>query len=126
MTKETIDNLKNRLIKLSQQLASSKSNEMEVFIYNDNGCDQVFIDYDNIKGKVKEIITNDKFLLDRHKIATFFISVIIKNKPILLKVNKTDIASDDLEFIMNLNLAVAFANYIIRTFYESKNKKFLN
>jgi len=32
MTKETIDNLKNRLIKLSQQLASSRSNEMEVFI----------------------------------------------------------------------------------------------
>jgi hypothetical protein len=112
-----------RLIKISQQLASIQSNEKEIFIYNDNGLDKVFIDYNEMKIKIKKIITNDKFLLDRHKIASFFIYAIIKNKPILIKENYTDILNDDLEFIANSNLAVIFANYIIKTFYEAKNNK---
>ena len=125
MTKETIDNLKNKLIKLSQLLASYQSNKDKVFIYDDKRFDQIFVDYNNIKGKIKKIIANDKFLLDRHKIAAFFIIAIIKNKPIVLKMNKTDIKNDDLEFVANLNLAITFANYIIKTFYEFKNKKSL-
>jgi hypothetical protein len=92
-----------RLIKISQQLASIQSNEKEIFIYNDNGLDKVFIDYNEMKIKIKKIITNDKFLLDRHKIASFFIYAIIKNKPILIKENYTDILNDDLEFIANSN-----------------------
>ena len=123
MIKKTIDNLKSKLIKLSQSIASYQSNECEIFIYNDKRFDQIFVDYDNMKTKVKKIITNDKFLLDRHKIAAFFIFAIIKNKPIVLKINKTNIKNDDLEFLSNLNLAITFANYIIKTFYEFKNKK---
>ena len=123
MTEKTIDNLKSKLIKLSQSIASYQSNECEIFIYNDERFNQIFVDYDNMKTKVKKIITNDKFLLDRHKIAAFFIIAIIKNKPIVLKINNTDIKNDDLEFIINLNLAITFANYIIKTFYEFKNKK---
>ena len=119
MTKKTIDNLKSKLIKFSQLIASYQSNECEIFIYNDERFNQIFVDYDNMKTKVKKIITNDKFLLDRHKIAAFFIIAIIKNKPIVLKINNTDIKNDDLEFIINLNLAITFANYIIKTFYHA-------
>jgi len=123
MTKKTIDSLKSKLIKLSQSIASCQSNEDEIFIYDDKRFDQIFVDYDNMKVKVKKIITNDEFLLDRHKIATFFIIAIIKNKPVVLKINKTNIKNDDLEFVVNLNLAITFANYIIKTFYELRNKK---
>jgi hypothetical protein len=46
-----------RLIKISQQLASIQSNEKEIFIYNDNGLDKIFIDYNEMKIKIKKIIT---------------------------------------------------------------------
>jgi len=123
MKQETVELLKNKLISLSQQLASHQSNDVEIFIYDDKSNDMVFIDYKNIKDKIKSMITNDNFLADRHKISAFFMSAIIKNKPIKIKLNKTDMIDDDLELIININLALLFTNYIITSFYKLKTKK---
>ena len=122
MTQEIVDVIKNKIITLSQQIAAMQSNEDEIFIYNDEGLENIFIDYKNMKEKIKEIITRDDFLADRHKIAAFFISAIIKNEPIAIKLNKTDLKDSDLKFTINLNLAVAVANYIIVSFYKTRNK----
>jgi len=123
MTIKTLNLLKNKLINISQALASKQSSENEIFVYNDANLDKVFYDYENIKNDIKQILENNEFLIDRHKISSFFVSAILKNKPIVLKINKTDIKNDDLEFIINTNLAILFANFIIKSFYKEINNK---
>ena len=123
MTVKTLNLLKNKLINISQALASKQSSENEIFVYNDANLDKVFYDYENIKNNIKQILENNEFLIDRHKISSFFVSAILKNKPIILKINKTDIDNDDLEFIINTNLAILFANFIIKSFYKEINNK---
>ncbi|MGJ0363459.1 hypothetical protein NG776_03400 [Aliarcobacter cryaerophilus] len=123
MNATTLKTLKNKLISTSQALASQQSSDHEVFVYNDSNLDKVFEDYENIKIEIKNILENIDFLIDRHKISAFFMSAILKNKPIIIKTNQTDISDDDLEFVINTNLAILFANFIIRTFYKEINKK---
>jgi len=123
MNASTLETLKNKLVNISQALASKQSSDSEVFVYNDSNLDKVFEDYENIKSEIKHILENTEFLIDRHKISAFFMSAILKNKPIVVKSNQTDIANDDLEFVINTNLAILFANFIIRTFYKEINKK---
>lgn len=122
MTESTLKTLKNKLINISQALATKQSSEAEVFVYNDSNLDKVFEDYENIKIEIKNILENTDFLVDRHKISEFFLSAILKNKPILVKINQTDISDDDLEFVINTNLLILFANFIIKTFYKEINK----
>lgn len=123
MTVKTLNLLKNKLINIAQSLASKQSSENEVFVYNDTNLDKVFEDYENIKNDIKQILENNDFLIDRHKISSFFISAILKNNPIVVKINKTDIEDDNLEFVINTNLAILFANFIIKSFYKEINNK---
>jgi len=123
MNIDTLKSLKTKLINISQALASKQSNEDEVFVYNDTNLDKVFENYENIRNEIKQILENEDFLIDRHKIAAFFISSILKNKPIIVKINNTDIDNNDIEFIININLAILFSNFIIRKFYKEINKK---
>jgi len=122
MNATTLKILKNKLINTSQSLASKQSIDDEVFVYNDSNLDKVFEEYENIKTEIKNILENTDFLIDRHKISAFFMSAILKNKPIIVKTNQTDISNDDLEFVINTNLAILFANFIIRTFYKEINQ----
>jgi hypothetical protein len=115
--------LNNYLVKLSQAVASNMSDDSELFIYNDKNCDTVFEMYEKIKNDIKDSVSKNTFLADRHKIASIFIYSIIKNRPIKTKANSTDISDIDLEIIPNIYLAVVFAIYIMESFYEEKYKK---
>ncbi len=123
MNKKTIDVLKNKLTNLSQALAAKQSSEKEIFIYDDTNLEKVFKDYDEIKTNIKSILEDTSFLTDRHKISAFFLSAILKNNPIKVKENLTDIDKQELEFVINTNLGLLFANFIIKTFYKQKYSK---
>ena len=71
MTIKTLNLLKNKLINIAQALASKQSSETEIFVYNDTNLDKVFDDYENIKNDIKQILENNEFLIDRHKISSF-------------------------------------------------------
>ena len=122
MKRETKEKLQAIFIKLAHQIASITSNGLKICVYDDKSCEDVFNEYEKIKSEIKNIIDYD-FLADRHKIASFFIYSILKNKPIKLKVNKTDIDAEKLDMLINFNLAMTFATYIITSFYESKYGK---
>jgi len=123
MRQNIIEDLKLKLIKLAQHIAANSSNELEVFIYQDKNLEKIFEDYEYIKNSIKNFISDKNFLVDRHKIAAIFLYSIIQNKPILIKENKTDIEDKELEFIINMNLAMAFGAYIIQSFYKSSTNK---
>lgn len=99
--------------KIGQVSASRDSRDGYIFDYNYDIGNQVFSDYSNMKDEVKAIISNKEFLADRHKIAAFFLSAILKNCPIQLKENANDTNSSDIEFLANINLGVVFASYCI-------------
>lgn len=69
----------------------------------------MFDDYESMRDEVKAIISDKSFLADRHKIAAFFLSSILKNRPVKIKENKNNTNDNDIEFLSNINLGMAFA-----------------
>jgi hypothetical protein len=123
MTQKTEEILKKRLIKFAHIIIGHKLNDIS-YIYNDKNLDNVFSDYKNIKNTIKELLENKDFLVDRHKISACFISAILNNSPIKIKTssyNKKEIL--ELEFIINMNLAILFSDYIIKSFYKKLYNK---
>ena len=95
MNYETKESLKSLFIKLAHQIIGLYSDELKVYIYHDELTEDIFYEYEKIKEDIKNNIIDAKFLADRHKIAAFFISSIMKKEPIRIKVNKIDISDNE-------------------------------
>jgi hypothetical protein len=109
LTLETKEKLRLQLHKIGQASAAKDSVDGYVFDYSYDVGKQVFDDYESMRDEVKAIISDKSFLADRHKIAAFFLSAILKNKPVKIKENKNDTNNNDIEFLSNINLGIAFA-----------------
>jgi hypothetical protein len=123
MNYETKESLKSLFIKLAHQIIGLYSDELKVYIYHDELTEDIFYEYEKIKEDIKNNIIDAEFLADRHKIAAFFISSIMKKEPIKIKVNKTDISDNELSMLVNFNLSIVFANYVIKVFYKKRYNK---
>ena len=88
--------------------------------------EQIFLDYEDNKNAIKELLNDKDFLVDRHKISAFFIGAILNNNPIKVKNNILETSNEQEELVLNTNLALSFANEIIKRFRkkENKNEKF--
>ncbi len=111
MKQETKDKLKLHLHKIGQASASQDSKKGYVFDYCYDLGNKVFEDYESMRDEIKAIISDEAFLADRHKISAFFLSAILKNRPVQIKENKNDTDDTEVEFLSNINLGVVFASY---------------
>lgn len=114
MTDATRKKLKDALHKIGQSSAAVDSKNGHIYHYDYDMGESVFKDYETVKDEIKTNISSKNFPADRHKIATFFLSAILKNRPVKLKENSNDTNNDDMEFFANVNLGVVFAAYCIK------------
>lgn len=109
MTPVTKEKLRLQLHQIGQASAAKDSREGYIFDYSYDVGNQVFNDYESMRDEVKSIISDKNFLADRHKIAAFFLSSILKNRPVKIKENQNNTNNSDIEFLSNINLGIAFA-----------------
>lgn len=118
-----LENMKEMFIKFAQATATKNTTDGYVCIYDHNSAKKVIEEYSESRDYLKALISDLDFPADRHKISAFMIGSILKNLPIKLEENSNETNDEQIEKLINLNLATSVASHILRSFYKYENKE---
>lgn len=122
MDGKKINELKKELMKTIKIVLENDKTQREKCIIP-NAVDAIFSEYEKIKTHLKAFISENDFLLDRHKIASSFLLATYNIRPIsFVDIDNRELTKQQLAYI-NFTAGYYFARTIIRSFSGVKIKE---
>ncbi|MFP4486490.1 MAG: hypothetical protein ACLFOC_05980 [Campylobacterales bacterium] len=122
MNNKRVEELKKELLRTLKIVTENDKTKREKIIAS-KAVDDIFAEYEKIKIHLKAFISEDDFLLDRHKIAASFLLATYNIKPIVFNdIDDRELTKHQLAYI-NFTAGYYFARTIIKSFSGVKIKE---